>query len=108
LRQTGELESYPDEMRHAGFEEEMWSDVIKKVKAHRKKYIHFEPMDSSDSFRKIKSFIANITDDNTQRRFEDAIAFRKPFQNFKQLLHEYPALREEWFLFNEEQCVNYP
>jgi hypothetical protein len=53
--QSGEVESYPDELRHAGFEEEMWSDVIKKVKAHRKKYIHFEPMDSTNAFRKRES-----------------------------------------------------
>jgi hypothetical protein len=101
--QTGELESYPDEMRHAGFEEEMWSDVIEKVNAHREQYILFEGLNSTGSFRVMETFVGNIADENTKRRFEDAIAFKKPFQNFKQLLHEYPALREEWFRFNEAQ-----
>jgi hypothetical protein len=51
----------------------------------------------------METFVGNIADENTKRRFEDAIAFKKPFQNFKQLLYEYPALREEWFRFNEAQ-----
>ena len=101
--QTGELESFPDELRHAGFEEEMWSDVIKKVKAQPKKYIHFEAMDSRDTFRLMETFVTTIADGNIRRRFEDAIGFKKPFQNFKQLLHEYPGLREEWFRFSDEQ-----
>ena len=103
--QTGQLESFPDELKHAGFEEEMWEDVIKKVRAHPNKYIHFESMDSTGSFRVMETFVNNIADGKIKRRLEDAIAFKKPFQNFKQLLHEYPILREEWFRFNDEQNV---
>jgi hypothetical protein len=55
----------------------------------------------------MEDFVETIADKNIQQRFEDAIRFRKPFQNFKQMLQNYPDLREEWFKFKGDLYKKY-
>lgn len=101
---TGELESYPDELKgHAGFDEEVWQESIDKVEKNYGEYIPFEGMESHESFRIMEKFVEEITDERARQRFHDAIAYKHPFQNFKQLLLHYPELREQWFLY-KDQC----
>lgn len=101
---TGELEYYPDELKgYAGFDEEVWEEAINKVEENYHEYISFEAMESHESFSMMEEFVSLIDDKNIRRRFEDAIGYRKPFQNFKQLLFDYPDLREQWFAY-KEQC----
>lgn len=101
---TGELESYPDELNGLpGFDDEIWQEAINKVEANYQEYISFEAMDSHDSFRIMETFVANIDDDKVRQRFEDAITFKKPFQNFKQLLNDYPELRQQWFDYKKQR-----
>jgi hypothetical protein len=105
---TGELESIPDELKgHAGYEEQFWRESNRKVKTKRKQYICFEAMDGSESFNVMETFVLRMEDEATRRRFEDAIAFKKPFQNFKQLLYQYPELQQQWYLFKEEQYIQW-
>jgi len=101
---TDELEYYPDELKgYGGFDEELWEDAINKVEENYHEYIQFEGMESHESFRIMEEFLSLIDDKNIRRRFEDAIGYRKPFQNFKQLLFDYPDLRQQWFEY-KEQC----
>src|SRR5260221_9567677 len=84
---TGELECYPDELKgHAGFDEELWQETMDKVENNYHEYIRFEGMESNESFRIMEVFVAAIAETGIRQRFEDAISFGKPFQNFKQLL----------------------
>ena len=101
---TGELKSFPDELKgHAGFDDEIWQDTINEVEMARQNYIAFEAMETDESFRMMETFVGNIEDEKIRRRFEDAITFKKPFQNFKHLLYDYPDLRQQWFLY-KDQC----
>ena len=105
---TGELEYFPDELKgHAGFDEELWQETIDKVEENYHEYIPFDGMESHESFRIMETFIAEIDDEKTRQRFEDAIGYRKPFQNFKQLLSDYPGLREQWFSYKEECYIQF-
>lgn len=105
---TGELESYPDELRgHAGFDEEMWEEVINKVEENYADYIRFEAMESRDSFGVMEDFISMISNENTRLRFEDAIGYKKPFQNFKQLLQNYPDLQNQWFVYKDQRYIEF-
>ena len=105
---TGALISYPDEMQsHGGFEKDMWKNEMKAVKSARKEYIAFEAMESSQSFRIIENFIYNIEDDDIRGEFENAVARKKPFQQFKYLLLDYPELREQWFKFKDEKNIEW-
>ena len=62
-------------------------------------------MDSHESFKVMESFVYDITDKNMRQRFIDAISFQKPFQNFNQLIHNIPKLKEEWFAYKNEQYI---
>jgi hypothetical protein len=105
---TGELEYYPDESRgHVGFDEEPWQETIDKVEANYDEYIRFEAMESHESFSILEAFVTTIAEDNIRQRFEDAISFKKPFQNFKQLLSGYPQLRKQWFEFKDKRYMEW-
>jgi len=103
---TGSLEYYPDESGgFAGFDEEPWQDAIDKVENNYHEYIPFKAMDRHASFRMMETFTADIPETKTRQRFEDAIAYKKPFQNFKQLLLDYPELRQQWFDYKNQQYI---
>lgn len=103
---TGEVKSYPDELRgHAGFEEEFWEDVIEQVESVPKAFVAFEALESSESFSMMETFINNIAEVKIQRQFQDAIRLRKPFQQFKYLLFDYPVLRAQWFDFKNQSLI---
>jgi hypothetical protein len=105
---TGEIESYPDELKgHAGFEAAFWNDILKKIKKNRKQYISFEGMESHESFRLMEIFIAKIDDEKTRTYFEEAIGRRKPFQQFKACLQEYDGLQQQWYQFKDEQLIKW-
>jgi hypothetical protein len=104
---TGELESYPDENSNPGFDEEDWLEVMDKVSESREDYMAFEPMDSHESFRVIENFIAQINDTPIHNKFIEAVSRKRPFANFKDMLHYYPELREQWFVFKNEAYIEY-
>ena len=104
---TGELEYYPDELRGYGFDEEVWEETIKKVEENDADYIPFEAMESHEFFSVMEDFVSMIADGNTRLRFEDAIGYRKPFQNFKQLLQHYPDLRVQWFAYKDRRYIEF-
>ena len=105
---TGEIESYPDELKgHAGFEEEFWKDNMKKVKKNYKQYISFEGMKSHESFRLMEIFTGNIEDGKIKIYFEDAILRKKPFQQFKACLQEYDGLQQHWYQFKNVQLIKW-
>ena len=105
---TGEIESYPDELKgHGGFEEEFWKDTIKKVSKNYKQYISFEGMESHESFRLMEIFITTIEDGKTRTYFEEAICRKKPFQQFKACLQEYDGLLQQWYQFKNEQFIKW-
>ncbi len=105
---SGQIKSYPDDEKgHDGFDDESWQDVINEIELSRQEYIAFEGMESFESFRLIENYIAGIADTVIKKRFEDAIAFKGPFQNFKHLLNQYPELRQQWFQFKEQQLIEW-
>jgi len=64
-------------------------------------------MDTHESFQMMEAFISDIPQENIRQRFKDAISYKKPFQNFKQLLHNYPELRLQWFAFRDQQYMDW-
>ena len=103
---TGEIKSYPDELRgHAGFEGEFWEDVMEQVESALQEFVAFEALESFESFRMMETFINNIEEVKIQLQFQDTIRLRKPFQQFKYLLIDYPVLREQWFDFKNHYLM---
>ncbi len=105
---TGEVESHPDDSQdYVDLDEEIWQEVIDKVESDYKNYIKFEKMDSRESFQIMENYVETIDDKNIQQRLEDAIRFRKPFQNFNQMLENFPDLREKWFKYKDDYYRKY-
>lgn len=105
---TGELESYPDDLEgQGGFDTEDWQKIIDKGEDNFHDYIYFEPMDGDESFRVMAAFIASIENNNIRQKFDAAISYKKPFQNFKYLLNDHSALRELWFIYKDEAHLDH-
>ena len=101
---TGELESYPKDLEDYDIED-MWEDVTSKVESNIEDYIEFEPMTSRDAFKVIENFIDTISHIPTHKRFISAISRKKPFANFNDLLHDYPDLRQQWFVYKLDKYI---
>lgn len=106
-RDTGELVSYPDELKNDYFEKADWKEQINKIKKERKKFLKFEGMDSRQSFYIMKKFADAIDDKSNRAAIEEILSNRKPFQHFKNFLHQHPALLELWYQFNTAASINW-
>jgi hypothetical protein len=105
---TGEVKSYPDEFKgHAGFEEEFWKDIMEQVESAPQDFVAFESLESFESFKMMETFINTIEEVRIQLQFEDVIHLKKPFQQFKYLLYDYPVLREQWFDFKNHYLMEH-
>jgi hypothetical protein len=101
---TGKLASYPDELKWGGeIDEEAWGDDIAKLDENFHEYVAFAAMESHESFGVMEDFIETIGEKNVREKFENIIQRKKPFQQFKYLLFDYPLLREQWFLYKDER-----
>jgi hypothetical protein len=105
--ETGELESYPDFNRNPGYDTELWEESIEKVEANYLSYLRFDTLESHESFRIMADFTDEIRHAETRNRFIHALEQRKPFQQFKSLLHYYPDLLKEWYTFKDQRCREY-
>lgn len=63
------------------------------------RYLAIDPLDSSEGFRVMEDFVAGLDDERLAARLDSALRQRKPFRNFKNVLHYHPAAREAWFAF---------
>ncbi len=106
---TGELEYFPDENNHSSFdaEESPWKEIKDKIDEEPDDYLMFEGMDSHESFRVMENFISEIPLQIIQVKFEVAIQRKKPFQQFKYLLLDFPDLRENWFAYKAQSLIDY-
>ncbi len=104
---TGELEYYPDEFKYPGFDEELWAEAMEKVEENFHEYVAFSGMESHESFEIIEDFVNEIPDKKIQERFMNVIQRRKPFQQFKNLLLDYPDLRQQWFAYKDKRINEY-
>lgn len=101
---TGELVVYPDSLKMGGeLDEEAWKEEITKVEEDATEYLLFTAMDSYESFDVIEEFVLQIDKQNVKEIFEETINQKKPFQSFKNLLFDYPELRQQWFLYKAER-----
>jgi hypothetical protein len=70
-------------------------------------FVAFEALESFESFKIMETFINNIEEVRIQLQFEDVIHLKKPFQQFKYLLYDYPVLREKWFDFKNHYLIEH-
>lgn len=63
------------------------------------RYLRIEPIESDESFRIMEDFVETVQDAQAAARLNRALGGRKPFRRFKDVLLDFPHLREAWFEF---------
>ena len=70
------------------------------------RYLYIPPRLPKHNFYVMEMFVYSIEDFNVAEKFHDALERKKPFRNFKELLHEHPKLREKWFEYKRNNIKN--
>jgi predicted nucleotidyltransferase len=89
--ETGEFEfrsDYADEL-HSGDELE------------ERGFLYIHPTDSGEGYRDMVDFIYRVADPRAREQLDRAITGRGAFRRFKDVLLDYPELRETWFRFHD-------
>ena len=98
--QTGEIHR-ANEM----FECEEEGDLYDKMEQDPERWITIDSVPSRDGFRTMETFVADLPEGEARRTLEKALAWKKPFSNFRQALRDMPELREKWFAFHRERML---
>jgi hypothetical protein len=70
------------------------------------RYIYIPPRLPQHEFFIMETFVYTIDDFNVAEKFHKALERKKSFRNFKEMLHEYPKLREKWFEYKRNTIKN--
>jgi hypothetical protein len=81
------------------------SEQLEKMEDDR--YLMIPTRFPQDHLRIMELFVyEKIQDDLVAEKFSQALGRTKPFRNFKDLLLDYPSLREQWFVYHHEHLKN--
>jgi len=81
---------------------EAFRDNLEKIKKHQSDFIKFEVLESFESFKIMRRFVEQITDQKFQSKLENILQNKKPFQNFKHSI-DYSDYRQKWFDFKQRE-----
>jgi len=105
-QKTNEIICIPnaDLMATAGedYYKEMFQDDFKKIESQKKNLIKFEVLESFESFKIMENFKNQVQNDEFEKKLDQALNRRKPFQNFKNLIDN-SEYREQWFEFKQKE-----
>ena len=93
-RQTGEVLSL--------LEEDVDEEDAERLDADPERYLLIEPVSSSVGYEIMSDFVDTLPEGKVPREFARALQQRHPFRRFKDVLLNYPAVREDWFRFHEQ------
>ena len=93
-RQTGEVLSI--------LEEDMEEEDAMRLEAEPDRYLLIEPVSSSVGYEVMSDFVDTLPEGKVSRELARALQQRHPFRRFKDVLLNYPAVREDWFRFHEQ------
>ena len=88
--------------------EAIGDDCEKQLEAMEdERYLMIPPRLPQDNFLIMELFVyEKIQDDKIAEKFNQVLERKKPFRNFKDLLFDYPDLRERWFAYHREHLKN--
>ena len=93
-RQTGEVLPL--------FEDAMEEEDIERLDADPDRYLLIEPVPSSVGYEVMSDFVDTLPEGQVPSELARALQQRHPFRRFKDVLLNYPAVREDWFRFHEQ------
>jgi hypothetical protein len=69
-------------------------------------YLTIEPLESNESFRIMEEFAGNMEDEKLKGELFNALSYRRPFVNFKDIIDN-SRHRQEWFDFKKHWLENH-
>jgi len=80
------------------------SEKLEELEDER--YFYIPPRLPQDEFYIMEMFVYTIEDFDLAEKFHGVLEGKKPFRNFKDLLYDYPELRERWFEYKHNTIKN--
>lgn len=80
-------------------------ETRQKIEADPERYIPIEPLPSSVGWQVMDDFIASLPSSDVKERLATAIQRSRPFRGFKDVLLDYPPIREAWFRYHQDACT---
>lgn len=105
--ETTEIKSIIDFDSYIDAEEESWEEDIKEIEKNYDKYLEFEKMDSSESYRVMEDFTEMVEDEELRKRLELGLSLSKPFRNFKDIIDYEDENRKKWFAYKNARYIEY-
>jgi hypothetical protein len=82
--------------------EDMDEEDAERLDAEPERYLQIEPVPSSVGYEIMSDFVETLPEGKVPRELARALQQRHPFRRFKDVLLNYPPVREEWFRFHEQ------
>jgi hypothetical protein len=101
---TDEIVAIPNLSQFSDGEDfkEVFSESLDKVEKHKADFIKIETLESFESFKIMEGFVGQLCDQKLQSELENALANKKPFQNFKHLI-DHSDYRQDWLDFKQNE-----
>lgn len=80
------------------------SEKLEELEDER--YLYIPPRLPQHDFYIMEMFIYTIVDFDLAEKFHGVLEGKKPFRNFKDLLYDYPELKEQWFEYKHNTIKN--
>ena len=84
-----------------GWVKEMLLEADRVEQGYGERFISVERDDPHQDYRDMERFIATVEDPDLQDRLWRAIRGRGAFRYFKDVLYDYPDVRQRWFEFKD-------
>jgi hypothetical protein len=66
------------------------------------RFLFIQPVPSYVGYEVMSDFVYTLPEGKVSRELTRALQQRRPFRRFKDVLLNYPAIREDWFRFHEQ------
>ena len=80
-------------------------DLEMQLEAEPDRYREINPISSSDAWQVMADFIEQLPDGEAGQMLARAVGLNHPFRRFKDILLDYPKIREQWFVFHERAML---
>lgn len=100
--ETGEIIRIFNDIMYSDEKEEL-DDKVEEGFGER--YITIPNAESYEGYQDMKDFIETVKEVKLKEKLCNAIAKKKAFRRFKDVLNSYPKERERWFKFKDEKVM---
>jgi len=82
--------------------EDMDEEDAELLDADPDRFLLIEPAPSYVGYEVMSDFVDTLPEGKVPRELTSALQQRRPFRRFKDVLLNYPTVREDWFRFHEQ------